>query len=157
MERLHRMIPLLVSLLLLDQVTKTVAFLLADDDASGVIQPGYNPRFSLGIAGAPLAVTLMVMTLSVCCFICYASAGVASGRWRSWVPAAIASGALSNLIDRILYGAVRDFLAIGPIVLNVADVAVAAGVVAIVHAAITHRPALDVSQAFERSGHGFST
>ena len=40
-------------------------------------------------------------------------------------------GALGNLVDRAATGAVHDFLVVGPVVINVADVAVLAGVLAV--------------------------
>jgi lipoprotein signal peptidase len=40
----------------------------------------------------------------------------------------IIGGSLSNLLDRLLLGAVRDFLAIAHLVINLADLAVLAGV-----------------------------
>jgi lipoprotein signal peptidase len=46
-----------------------------------------------------------------------------------WIPALVVGGALSNLLDRLLLGAVRDFLAIAHIVINLADLAVLAGVI----------------------------
>ena len=48
------------------------------------------------------------------------------------------AGAASNVLDRILLGSVRDFVAAGPFVFNVADVAVGAGVVGIAAVALTH-------------------
>jgi lipoprotein signal peptidase len=45
-----------------------------------------------------------------------------------WILALVIGGSLSNLMDRLLLGAVRDFLAIGHLVINLADLAVVAGV-----------------------------
>jgi hypothetical protein len=41
----------------------------------------------------------------------------------------LVGGALSNLVDRLLLGAVRDFLAVAHVVVNLADLAVLAGLV----------------------------
>lgn len=48
------------------------------------------------------------------------------------------AGSASNLLDRIVLGSVRDFISLGAIVFNVADVAVAIGVVGIAAAALLH-------------------
>lgn len=44
-----------------------------------------------------------------------------------WAAALVLGGSLGNLLDRAVLGAVRDFLPIGHVVLNLADLAVAAG------------------------------
>lgn len=44
-----------------------------------------------------------------------------------WAAALVLGGSLGNLLDRAVHGEVRDFLPIGQVVLNLADLAVAAG------------------------------
>jgi lipoprotein signal peptidase len=45
------------------------------------------------------------------------------------IPALIAGGMAAHLLDRIRYGAVRDFLPTGSFIIDVADLAVATGIV----------------------------
>jgi lipoprotein signal peptidase len=75
---------------------------------------------------------------------------VASRQWRDgrvaiWVPAAIAAGTAGNLVDRVIFGAVRDWLAVGPIRLNVADLLLAVGIPIVVIVGIRRQlnPATD--------------
>ena len=41
----------------------------------------------------------------------------------------VLGGALGNIVDRTVVGFVRDFLAVGPVVVNLADIAVLLGLV----------------------------
>lgn len=52
---------------------------------------------------------------------------VRSGAVSAGTAGALLGGAVSNLVDRVLFGAVRDFLVLGPVVANLADLAVLAG------------------------------
>ena len=52
-----------------------------------------------------------------------------AGGVPAWAAGLVIGGAVSNLADRLLVGSVRDFLATPWIVLNVADLAVAVGIV----------------------------
>ena len=111
----------------LDLSTKAVAPLAAPA-APGLVHPLTNDELSLGIAtsAAPVLVALMSVALLV-------AAGVAGHlvrEGRVGVPGCclILGGALGNLIDRAASGAVHDFLVIGPVVVNTADLAILAGV-----------------------------
>ena len=48
-----------------------------------------------------------------------------------WIPGLLIGGASSNLLDRLLLGSVRDFLATPWAVINLADLAVVAAVVGV--------------------------
>ena len=61
------------------------------------------------------------------------------GRVAVWIPAAIAAGTAGNLADRMLFGGVRDWLAVGSIRLNLADVFLAIGIPVIVIAGFRAR------------------
>jgi signal peptidase II len=54
-------------------------------------------------------------------------------RRRLWLATGLfIGGALGNLADRALTGAVTDFIAVGHLVFNLADLAVAAGLITVV-------------------------
>ncbi len=46
----------------------------------------------------------------------------------AWIPGLVLGGALSNMIDRVRFGAVRDFISTRWAIINVADLCVVAGV-----------------------------
>jgi lipoprotein signal peptidase len=119
-----------------DLITKALALFCFPGARRGLIVPVENPDFSLGLVGAGLPLTLVVMTVGL------ALAAVilhrATATWLPvWIAAAILGGALGNLVDRAATGAVHDFLATPGIVLNVADLAVFAGVGGLAAARLT--------------------
>jgi signal peptidase II len=101
----------------------------------------WNTGISYGLMGgmAP-EMLLLIMGLAM----------VALGWW--WVKedslltrigiALAIGGALSNAIDRVVYGAVADFFALSffPYVFNIADVAISIGVVALIIDVLRSRP-----------------
>ncbi|UXX81937.1 signal peptidase II [Roseovarius pelagicus] len=68
------------------------------------------------------------------------------GKWQKIAAGLLVGGALGNVIDRILYGAVADFLNLSccgfnnPYAFNVADIAVFAGAVGMVLFSPTKKP-----------------
>jgi len=121
-----------------DQLTKALATRVTLGGSTGAIAPRPNNEFSLGLARASLSVTVVIATLGLATFGGYAAWAAVSGRLRPWVPGLLIGGALSNLIDRVTGGAVRDFLATPWIVFNLADIAVVAGILGFV--AVYWRP-----------------
>jgi lipoprotein signal peptidase len=109
-----------------DQASKAAVQLLP---ATGILHPLVNPEFTLGVASASRPVTLVLMGLGI------AAAAVTGLRAsaRGVVPAAavglLVAGAASNFLDRVFLDAVRDFLVIGTVVVNLADLAVLAGLI----------------------------
>ena len=68
-----------------------------------------------------------------------------ASRGEAWAVALVVAGGAGNLIDRVLYGRVRDFanIAIGPVstgIFNVADIAITAGGVVLLAVLIANRP-----------------
>ena len=66
-------------------------------------------------------------------------------RGEAWAVALVVAGGAGNLIDRVLYGRVRDFanLKVGPLstgVFNVADMAITAGGIVLLLVLIANRP-----------------
>lgn len=110
-----------------DQVTKSAAHHLGSQNPA--LTPVRNPGLSLQLVDtgrwgetAAMAVVLLI------------AAAVLGPRVRKGTlsPAAVAlilGGAASNLFDRAVTGSVRDFLPIGPVIINFADLAVLTGLV----------------------------
>lgn len=82
--------------------------------------------FSLPLTGWPLIVMTGVILIAFCAFVWrYLDTG---SRVTQAVVALIVGGGVGNLIDRLLWGSVRDFVALSVFpVFNAADVAIAAG------------------------------
>lgn len=116
-----------------DQVTKSMA---ESAECGPVICSLRNDDLMLGIGGRQTTSTALLGCAGLVIFIVYARALVRRG-----VPAVpiamVFAGIVSNIIDRVALGGVRDFVS-GPsgIVFNGADVAILAGLCACVVAAL---------------------
>jgi lipoprotein signal peptidase len=124
----------------LDQATKLAATLAAAGHTSGLVVPVHNPRFSLGLAGAPLPVLALLMAAGLLAAGGYSLDAAHRRRLPAWVPGLLVGGASSNLVDRLLLGAVRDFLATPWAVINLADLAVLAAVIGSTLVPLIRRP-----------------
>jgi signal peptidase II len=117
-----------LSVLLVDAASKAAALLLVSRDGSpGVILPVQNPDFSLGLASASMPVMLAVSTLGILVFGGYTAWAATRGVMPAWIAGLLIGGGTGNLADRLLFGAVHDWLDIGQVVVNFADVAVLVG------------------------------
>lgn len=125
----HRVAGLACLVIAVDQSTKLAAIVTSSGNRSGLIVPLRNSSFSLGVASASLAVTVLVAAVGIVAVGIVAVRRASAGRIPAWVPGLLVGGAVSNLVDRIAFGAVHDFLATPWIVLNLADIAVVAGIV----------------------------
>ena len=112
-----------------DQATKLAAELLAGGQRHGPLVPLRNPSFSLGLAAATRPLALLAMSAGIALVTAYGVRAIGRSALPGWIPALVVGGAASNLADRLLLGAVRDFLAIAHLVINLADLAVLAGVI----------------------------
>ncbi|MDQ0316165.1 signal peptidase II [Amorphus orientalis] len=86
---------------------------------------------------------LVVFTLIIVAFLCYWLA-TARDRWIATSLALIVGGAVGNIIDRIAYGAVADFVhlyagSFSWYVFNVADATIAFGVIGLLIDAVLRR------------------
>ena len=113
----------------LDQVTKLVATSSVAGRSSGALAPVRNHEFSLGIARASLPVMLIVMVAGITGMGAYLLRATNRGEVPAWVTGLIIGGATSNFADRLSSGSVRDFLTTPWAVVNVADLAVVAGII----------------------------
>jgi lipoprotein signal peptidase len=117
-----------------DQITKLISA-RAGGGLGGVNSPMRNTEFSLGLATAPWPAQVALMAVGVVVGAALLTLGVRRSVVPGWAAGLVIGGALSNLVDRTLLRSVRDFLAIGPVVLNVADLAVVLGLAAALVAA----------------------
>ena len=124
-----RSVWLAAAVVVADQVTKLASELLASGQRHGRLVPVRNPHFSLGLAAATTRpLMLAAMAAGIALVAAYGIRATGHHGLPGWIPVLLIGGAVSNLVDRLLLGAVRDFLAIGHIVINLADLAVVAGV-----------------------------
>jgi signal peptidase II len=124
----RRSVLLAGAVVLADQATKLAAELLAGGQRHGPFVPMRNPSFSLGLATTTRPLMLLAMAAGIALVTAYGVRAARRSALPGWIPALVIAGALSNLLDRLLLGAVRDYLAIGHLVINLADLAVVAGV-----------------------------
>jgi signal peptidase II len=110
--------------IVVDQGTKLWAM---NSNGQGV-DVAHNPRYALGVLGGsvPAMVVGTIAVLGVFALV------VVPLAYRvglpPWIPGLVLGGALSNMIDRVRFGAVRDFITTGFAIINVADLFVLAGV-----------------------------
>lgn len=111
----------------LDQGTK----LWAARTAGKGVEVLDNPRYALGVLGgsAPAMILGTVAVLTVFALVIVPLAYRVG--LPAWIPGLVFGGALSNLIDRVRFGAVRDFITTDVAIVNVADLIVLAGVLMI--------------------------
>ena len=129
MDRLSRVTATLAAGIIgIDIATKALVFATVPSaERSGPLLPLVNDAALLGVVPAGtsllvgLAASLLLLYTTACtCLAC-------RGRVPLWVPGIVAGGGAANLLDRAATGAVHDFLVIGGLVVNVADVALVVG------------------------------
>ena len=117
----------------IDLATKAAAPAMAPA-APWLLAPMSNDALSLGIADYATPVLVAGMTAGLLAAALVAVHLLQSARVDVVGCLLLLGGALGNLIDRAATGAVHDFLVAGPVVLNLADLAVLAGVMSIARA-----------------------
>lgn len=113
-----------------DLVTKLgAAWLHGHSLFQGLVVQSVNPAFSLGIARLrfEMMIVLAVLVLVGFGWWCYRLATI--GTAPCWAPGLLIGGALANLVDRLLFGAVHDWLFVAGITYNLADFLVVAGLI----------------------------
>lgn len=126
MEHHNERRPVLVALVLaaavmaVDQATKFLA------DAAGVL----NFEMMLGLASAPPWPTIVLGSLAILTFGAHTLRLTRLGWLSPIIPALLVGGGGGNLLDRLSTGGgVHDFIRTGGLVWNVADLAIAIGLV----------------------------
>ena len=71
---------------------------------------------------------VLVMVAGIVAFGAYVVWQAVRGRLAAWVPGLLIGGGTSNLADRLLFGAVRDFVPTPWVLWNLADLAVLVGI-----------------------------
>ena len=125
-------------------VKAAVAALIPAGHSMGPVTSTSNPRFMLGVAGTDTAVMVALMVLGVAAASVVATRLLDRGRIPATAAGLAIGGAVANTIDRALHGAVTDFLIIGPVVVNLADLAVLLGLICT--AAALSRPAANAAE-----------
>ena len=120
-----------------DQLTKAGASALGN---TALTHPVANAEFSLGLAGGSLSMMVVVTIAGIVAFGAYVVTQAVLGRLPAWVPGLLLGGAASNLADRLLFGAVRDFVPTPWVLWNLADLAVVVGIAGYAWGHLRRRP-----------------
>jgi lipoprotein signal peptidase len=131
------------TVVLIDQITKVAA----THDPSTVVVSARNPAYALGIVTGPAPALIIGSVIVLCTFVVMADALASRFEISVLLPAVVAGGMIGNTLDRIRFGAVRDFLVTPWAIINIADIAVAAGVIGIVVTLAARLPRLRVELA----------
>ena len=129
-----------------DQVTKALAPLTR----SGAVLLLRNHELLLGVVGGNRVALALAMVAVLVGFGGHVIGRVEAGRLSPVVAGLLVGGGFANLVDRALLGSVRDFIVIGHVmVVNVADLAVAVGLVLYARAKYAARPVTGFALACE--------
>jgi lipoprotein signal peptidase len=107
-----------------DQVTKALAA------QRGLVAT--NPAYALGVVGGPAPALIAGALMVLVAFLALVALATPVLGIPPLFSALIAGGLVSNTFDRLRFGAARDFLMTPWAIVNLADVAVAVGLVAFV-------------------------
>jgi signal peptidase II len=124
-----------------DQVTK----ILASHDAAGGFVPR-NPAYAFGIVGGSAPTLIVGAVLVLGAFLVVADVLAVRFGISIVMPALVAGGTIGNTLDRIRLGSVRDFLVTPWAIVNLADFAVAVGLIGLVIALASRAPQLRTKQ-----------
>jgi signal peptidase II len=106
-----------------DQGTKMWAGAL-----DGGVDVLHNPGGALGVVGGSVPVLLLATLAILAVFVAVVVPLAFHFGLPAWIPGLVLGGALSNMIDRVRFGGVRDFITTRWAVVNLADLFVIAGV-----------------------------
>ena len=129
----------ILDLIILDQVTKVIAFKISPVRFSEFLslEHFYNNAFAFSLpVPIPLAYCIYAIVLGSLIYYLYKNYPRIS-KLEGFAWAAILAGALSNVGERIIFGSVKDFIGIGTGVFNFADLYIMIGAVVLL---IFNRP-----------------
>jgi lipoprotein signal peptidase len=126
------------SVVLIDQVTKAVAA----HGGSGMVLPARNPSYALGIVGGPAPVLIIGSLVVLGAFLVMVDGLASRFEIPALLPALVAGGMIGNTLDRMRFGAARDFLVTPWAIVNLADFAVAIGILGIAFTLASRVPRL---------------
>ena len=112
----------------IDQLAKTAAPHLH----LGLVLPARNPAYAFGTVGGSALALIAGSVVVLGAFLAVIGRLAAQIGVSPCLPALIAGGMVGNTLDRIRFGSVRDFLVVPGAIVNLADLAVAAGMIALV-------------------------
>jgi lipoprotein signal peptidase len=95
-----------------------------------------NPAYAFGVVGGPAPALIAVALAVLGAFLALVMLAAPVLGVPPFVTALITGGLLSNTFDRVRFGAARDFVTTPWAIVNLADIAVAVGIVAFVGTAI---------------------
>jgi lipoprotein signal peptidase len=111
----------------IDQLAKIGALHLR----SALVAPASNPDYAFGAVGGSAVALILGSVIVLAVFLAVIGRLASRVGVSAALPALIAGGMLGNTFDRINYGSVRDFLVIPGGIINLADLAVAGGVISL--------------------------
>lgn len=135
---------------LLDQVTKVAVLQGLDLRVRGVIElipdfltfrMAWNPGVNFGLLASDISVmrwVLIAVALAISAWVWVWISRSGAGKWAQLSAGILIGGALGNVVDRVIYGAVADFLNVtccgieNPYAFNVADIAIFAGALGLI-------------------------
>jgi lipoprotein signal peptidase len=111
----------------IDLLTKFAAVASTTSQSGSMIVPTTNQGLSFGVARLPSPITVACAALALISAGYVIIRATQRGVLRPWIGAFVLGGAAANLVDRAAFSAVHDFFAAGPVVFNLADVALIVG------------------------------
>jgi lipoprotein signal peptidase len=113
--------PVVGAVVLDDQITKSAAA------RAGLV--AHNPAYALGVVGGPARLLIFGTIVVMVAFIALVARPAVAFGVSPVAPALIVGGMLGNAVDRVRLGAARDFVTTPWAIVNLADIAVATGIV----------------------------
>lgn len=107
-----------------DQCTKAFA------SQRGLV--AHNPAYAFGVVGGPRLALIAGAVVTLTLFVVVVGRIAAALHISPIIPGVVAGGMLGNALDRVLFGGARDFIHAAGAIVNVADLAVAGGLIALV-------------------------
>jgi lipoprotein signal peptidase len=123
--------------IVVDQLTKLAAGTVGS--VGSLIDPVRNPALSLELAHAGRWQETAAMVVGLVLAVVLVAPRASERPVRAVGAALLIGGAASNMVDRAVLGSVRDFLVVGPVVVNVSDIAVPAGLLLLAGSRPTNR------------------